>query len=85
MGLQSILLQPNDNETTYRATIALGNVAYAARKFNRPLSTEEMAKVRATVEFVQKSSYTKAGQSATDAAVDKARSTSVGKEILSML
>jgi len=83
--ISSIILQPNDNETTYRATIALGNVAYAARQFNQPLSTEEIVKVRDTIEFVQKSSYTKPGQSAADAAVDKARSTSVGKEILSML
>jgi hypothetical protein len=82
---QLINVQPNDNESIYRAMIALGNVICAARQSSRPLSEEEIVKVRATVESVEKSSYAKQGQSAADAAVDKARTTSVGKEILSIL
>lgn len=65
--------------------IALGNVIYAAQKWDQPLSAEDIAKVRASVAFVETTSYIKPGQSQRDAAVEKARATSVGKEILALL
>lgn len=83
--MQAINFQPNDNETTYRGMIALGNVLYAAKKWNQPLNADDVAKVRATVAFVETTSYIKPGQSQSDAAVEKARATSVGREILGLL
>jgi len=84
--LNAINYQPNDNETTYRGMIALGNVVYASLQPGRPpLTTEEVSRVKAAVQFVENSSYIKPGQSPVEAAVEKARATSVGQEILGLL
>jgi hypothetical protein len=81
---QAIRLQPNDNETTYRAMIALGNIMYLARQKNA-ITPEDEKNVRDVVKFVENSTYMKAGQTAAEAAADKARAVSVGREILEML
>lgn len=83
---QAISNQPNDAEAVYRALIALGNMLYAAKQFDNPLTAEEVVKLRSTVEGVEKISFApKAGQPGPDPATEKQKILNVAKEILSTL
>ena len=78
--------QPNDAEAVYRALVALGNILYAAKKFNDPLSAEEAARVGPTIENVEKLTFaSKSGQAAVDLAAEKRRIGNVAREILTAM
>ena len=59
---------------------------YAAKQFNTPLSAEEVALARSTLEGAEKIPFApKPGQSAVDLAAEKRKIVNVAKEILTTL
>lgn len=82
-SVQTINDQPNDGEAIYRALVALGNMLYAAKRFNTSLPPEEVAQARSTLEGAENIPFTpKAGQSAADSAAQKRKVIALAKEIL---
>lgn len=70
----------------YRALVALGNMLYAAKQFNTPLSAEEAARAKSALENVGKISFIpKPGQSAAGLGAEERKVVDVVKEVKEVL